>query len=122
MLPSEIEVSPNVVLEAKASGLVPLVAPNGGGKFVSKDGEDGLIVTSHDASDWAHAISSILADDERRSAISISALREIERNHPTWEQVVVEDLYPVWLRCAAARRGVSEKYVQTAPAYSGPAS
>ena len=120
--PSEIEISPNVVLEAQASALACLVAPNGGGRFVARDGLDGCVLASRDPAIWAAGMSSILADDARRQAMGVAARADVQRRHPSWDQVVLEDLYPVWLHCMARRRGHADGYVQTAPAYSRSAS
>ena len=122
VFPSEIEVSPNVILEAQASGLAAIVAPDGGGRFIAQDGFDGLLVGSRDPAIWAERISEILSDDTRRLQIGLAARAEVERRHPSWEQVVLEDLYPIWRRSVAQRKGNLEDYVPATPAYSRSAS
>lgn len=122
VFPSEIEISPNVVLEAQASGLVSLVAPAGGGRFVAQHGLDGFVIASREPNVWAEQITAILSDDARRLTMGVTARSEVERRHPSWEQVVLEDLYPIWLRSAAQRKGNAENYVSAAPAYSRSAS
>ena len=118
VFPSEIEISPNVVLEAQASGLVSLVAPGGGGRFVAQHGLDGFVIGSRDPNVWAEQIAAILSDDARRQVMGATARAEVERRHPSWEQVVLEDLYPIWRRACAQRQGNMENYVPAAPAYS----
>jgi glycosyltransferase involved in cell wall biosynthesis len=98
--PSRVEISPNVVLEAKASGLPVLVAKGGGDVFVGENGRDGLIVGDDDPAAWAHAIAALAVDPERREAMSRAARAEIETKHPSWEEVLAEDLLPVWKRVA----------------------
>jgi glycosyltransferase involved in cell wall biosynthesis len=122
VFPSEIEISPNVVIEAQASGLASLVAPGGGGRFVAQHGLDGLVIDSREPHAWARQIAAILSDDARRVAMGIAARMEVERRHPSWEQVVLEDLYPIWRRSVAQRKGHTENYVSAAPAYSRSAS
>lgn len=122
VFPSEIEVSPNVILEAQASGLACVVAPDGGGRFIAQDGLDGLVLGSRDPAIWAERISGILSDDSRRLQIGLAARAEVERRHPSWEQVVLEDLYPIWRRSVAQRKGNTEDYVPATPAYSRSAS
>lgn len=118
VFPSEIEISPNVVLEAQASGLVSLVAPGGGGRFVAQHGLDGFVIGSRDPNVWAEQIAQILSDDARRQVMGATARAEVERRRPSWEQVVLEDLYPIWRRACAQRQGNMENYVPAAPAYS----
>jgi glycosyltransferase involved in cell wall biosynthesis len=104
VFPSAIEVSPNVVLEAKASGLPVVVAPEGGGRFVRESGVDGLVVHGTSDEAWADAIAHLVGDPARRSAISRAARQDIERGHPSWDAVFAEDLLPVWRRAAEATR------------------
>ena len=101
VFPSEMEISPNVVLEAKASGAVCVVAPGGGGRFVRRNGRDGIIVEGRDPRDWADAICSLLGDATQRAEIGRAARLDIERRHPSWDDVFLEDLCPVW-RAAAS--------------------
>jgi len=122
VFPSEIEVSPNVVLEAQASGLVTLVAPGGGGRFVAQHGLDGIVIDSREPNVWAAEIAAILSDDARRLDMGAAARAEVQCRHPSWEQVILEDLYPIWLRSAKQRKGNTENYVPAAPAYHRSAS
>ncbi len=110
VFPSQIEIFPNVVLEAKASGLPVLVSSVGGSaKLVRHPGpaqrEDGLVVESSDSYVWAEAIDSLLRDPARRRAMGEEARRTIERTWPSWRQVLHEDLLPVW-QFVARERGV----------------
>ncbi len=109
VFPSQIEIFPNVVLEAKASALPVLVSSAGGSaKLVRRPGpaycEDGLVVESSDSYVWAEAIDSLLRDPARRRAMGEEARRTIERAWPSWRQVLHEDLLPVW-RFVARERG-----------------
>jgi glycosyltransferase involved in cell wall biosynthesis len=96
VFPSRVEVSPNVVLEAKASGLPVIVAAQGGGIFVSVPGEDGIVVDDHAVGAWADAIESLLADPSRRQALAAAGYEDVVRHRPDWDQVFEEDLIPVW--------------------------
>jgi glycosyltransferase involved in cell wall biosynthesis len=96
VFPSRVEVSPNVVLEAKASGLPVIVAAQGGGIFVSVPGEDGIVVHDHTVGAWADAIESLLADPSRRQALASAGYQDVVRHRPDWDQVFEEDLVPVW--------------------------
>lgn len=104
VFPSETEVSPNVVLEAKASGLpVVVAADHGGGQFVADSGRDGIVIAGQDPADWAAAVGALLADDAGRRAMGAAARDWAETRWPSWLDVLREDLLPVWQAAAAAR-------------------
>jgi glycosyltransferase involved in cell wall biosynthesis len=100
LFPSTAEISPNVVLEAKASGLPVAVARGAGDNFVRNDSIDGLIVASREPEDWVPAIDSLIQDRLRRGRMSRAARQDVERHRPTWDDVFHEDLLPVWRRVA----------------------
>ena len=104
VFPSTTEVSPNVVLEAKASGLpVVVAADHGGGQFVACSGEDGIVLTEMDAASWAQAIAPLVVDETRRAEIGRQARQWIEREWPDWGEVLERDLLAAWHE--AARNG-----------------
>ncbi|HSA92427.1 MAG TPA: glycosyltransferase [Terriglobales bacterium] len=104
VFPSRIEISPNVVLEAKAAGLPVMVARQGGSsQFVKETGRDGLVIAQDDRAVWAEAIQSLWSDPARRTAIAAEARRWIENERPSWREVLVQDLVPVWQRVACER-------------------
>ena len=105
VFPSMTEVSPNVVLEAKASGLPVIVAAHhGGGQFVARPGQDGLVLDSQDPALWVRAMTPLLRQPDARLAMSAHARRWAETVWPGWRDVLLEDLIPVW-RKAASRAG-----------------
>lgn len=102
VFPSRSEVSPNVVLEARASGLPVVVADhNGGGRFVAKPGTCGVTVADNDPATWADAIERLLENAAGRRAMGHAAWCWVKAEEPTWEEVLVHDLLPVWRRTAA---------------------
>ncbi len=108
VFPSEIEVFPNVVLEAKASGLPVLVSAQGGSaKLVHRGSgtaaEDGVLVESSDSYVWAEHLDALLRDPPRRRALGEEARQSIGRTWPSWRQVLREDLLPVWQLIARER-------------------
>lgn len=97
VFPSESEVSPNVVLEAKTSGLPVFVsARDGGAQFVQISGQDGVLVVSSDPGDWATTLLPYLTDRDRRTAMSQIARQSIEQHWPSWIDVLQADLLPIW--------------------------
>jgi glycosyltransferase involved in cell wall biosynthesis len=104
VFPSTTEVSPNVVLEAKASGLpVVVAADHGGGQFVARSGEDGIVLTEMDAASWAEAIAPLVVDETHRAEIGRQARQWIELEWPDWGEVLERDLLAAWHE--AARNG-----------------
>jgi glycosyltransferase involved in cell wall biosynthesis len=101
VFPSTTEVSPNVVLEAKASGLpVVVAADHGGGQFVACSGEDGVVLNDMDVASWAKAIAPLVADETRRREIGRNARAWIERDWPDWTEVLERDLLAAWHEAA----------------------
>ena len=105
LFPSTTEVSPNVVIEAKASGLPVLVASaHGGGQFIAQNGADGFILDSTDPADWAEAARPLLRDAAKRTVIGATARRWAEQDWPSWRQVLEQDLLPAWRSAAEIGR------------------
>jgi len=99
--PSEIEICPNVVIEAKSSGLPVLVPSKGGASgLIKKDGEDGILVDDNSPRAWANAIQVLLRDSILRKQMGQAARQIIENEWPSWKQVMAEDLIPVWQKVA----------------------
>lgn len=105
VFPSMTEVSPNVVLEAKASGLpVVVAADHGGGQFVANSGDDGIVLSAMDGSSWAKAIEPLVVDETRRQEIGRNARAWIEREWPDWSEVLERDLLAAWHEAAVNGR------------------
>jgi glycosyltransferase involved in cell wall biosynthesis len=101
VFPSTTEVSPNVVLEAKASGLpVVVAAAHGGGQFVARSGGDGLVLPARIAEAWATAIRPLVTDAAARQAMGRAARRWIETEWPDWGEVLERDLLVAWKEAA----------------------
>jgi len=103
VFPSESEVSPNVVLEARASGLpVLLSVRDGGARFVARSGEDGILMDDPAPDAWAKALRPMLANPEARTQMGCRARAVVEATAPTWRTVLEQDLFPAWQAAAAA--------------------
>jgi len=100
-LPSQIEESANVVLEALASGLPVLVTREGGMGRVLVEGETGLTLPGGASAAWAEAIGLLTRDSQRRLRMARAARRYAEQHLPSWEDVLAEDLLPRWQEAAA---------------------
>jgi glycosyltransferase involved in cell wall biosynthesis len=104
VFPSESEVSPNVVLEAKAAGLpVVISARDGGAQYVHCSGEDGLLVADADPATWAESLVPLLKEDNYRRTIGLRAHQTVATDWPSWADVFAEDLLPIWQSVVAAR-------------------
>ncbi len=118
VFPSRTETYGNVVVEAQASGLPVVVSSHGGaGERVQRPGEDGVRVDEDDPALWAQEISDLLARPERL-AVMRAALSEHATSVPTWTDVLVEDLLPVW-RSVVGREPRKESQSRRAEAVGG---
>lgn len=103
LFPSTTEVSPNVVIEAKASGLPVLVAAShGGAQFIRRPGTDGVIVADQRPETWAALTQGLLDNGEARRAMSIAARDWAENDWPSWTDVLTGELLGAWHSAANA--------------------
>ncbi|OAN49258.1 hypothetical protein A6A04_03850 [Paramagnetospirillum marisnigri] len=96
VMPSEIEELSNVVLEGLASGLPVVVSAEGGMGELVQPGLTGEVVPGGDASSWADVLARLAADADLRSRMRAAVAADAPRRLPSWEQVLAEDLLPVW--------------------------
>jgi glycosyltransferase involved in cell wall biosynthesis len=101
LFPSMIDESGNAAVEALASGLPTLLAECNGVASRMADCA-GLRVLPGDRPEvWAEAIAELAAAPEWRMAMGRAARLYVEARVPSWADVLVEDLLPVWQRAAA---------------------
>jgi glycosyltransferase involved in cell wall biosynthesis len=98
--PSEIEERSNVALEALSSGR-PLVATEVVARGVVSDGDTGIVVRGAGAAPWAQAIGRLGGDEALRARMGAAARRRAETAFPSWREVLLEDLVPIWRRARA---------------------
>jgi glycosyltransferase involved in cell wall biosynthesis len=102
-MPSDIEVFANVVPEAMSSGLpVVISARSGMGRLVT-DGETGHVVAGEAPEDWAETIAAMVDDDTAIPRMGRAARTVSELLFPSWDDVLAEDLLPLWRAAVAAR-------------------
>ena len=70
VFPSHTDTFGNVVLEALASGIPSVVTPDGGPRYIVRDGETGLIATDDEFSD---AIARLMLDTELYARMQVAA-------------------------------------------------
>jgi len=105
VFPSRNEISPNVVVEAKASGLPIVVSAEGGSsRFIREHAEDGVILDDDHPAHWAEEIELLCLDSERRLAMGERARYSVENQWPSWRDVLRQDLVPVWQAVALKKR------------------
>lgn len=99
VFPSATEVMPNVVIEAKASGLPVVLADRGGSRqLVQVPGEDGVLVRNGNPARWASAIARAFRHPDWRASLARAARHHIETGWPSWDDVLQQDLLPAWER------------------------
>lgn len=102
-LPSRIETFGNVVIEAQASGVAALVAAEAGTERLIRPGT-GLALPAEDVAAWADALVLLAGDRARLTAMGRDARAYVERDWPSWGDVLTEDLLPRWRAAAGERR------------------
>ncbi|MCX7011182.1 MAG: glycosyltransferase family 4 protein [Candidatus Sumerlaeota bacterium] len=85
VLVSTGEGSPNVVLEAKASGLAVLATRVRGSEELIEDGVDGLLANLSEDSAIRGALERLIGDAELRRRLGVAARRSVERR--SWDSV-----------------------------------
>jgi glycosyltransferase involved in cell wall biosynthesis len=102
--PSEIEEWPNVVLEALASGAALAVAEEIGRAQLVVDGQTGVVVRGATAGAWAQTLVALVDRPELRARLGAAARRWAIGGIPSWRDVLVQDLLPVWSAVRAQER------------------
>ena len=103
LFPSMIDESGNAAVEALASGLPSLLAAGNGIASRMTDCEGLRVLPGDRPEAWAAAIAELAAAPQRLAAMRRAARAYVEAHLPSWADVLLEDLLPVWLRAAATR-------------------
>ncbi|GIX48977.1 MAG: glycosyl transferase [Candidatus Tectimicrobiota bacterium] len=96
LFPSEAEVWPNVVIEARACGLAVVACARGAAHVMRGHAWDGVLLPNRDPALWTAAVETLLAQPHRLRDMGRRARQAVEREMPSWQQVLEEDLLPVW--------------------------
>ena len=94
VFPSKYEIGPQVVLEAKSCGAIPVVYPTGGGKRISKSGEDGIVIKEYDSTVWASEIKKILNDKKKINYMRNNILNEFKPM--SWKKIFEKFFIDEW--------------------------
>ncbi|WP_240436597.1 glycosyltransferase [Streptomyces sporangiiformans] len=95
--PSRTETIGNAVAEAMASGLAVFL-PEGARttQWLTAPGQDGIVVRRDDVHGWAETLGTLVDRPRQLRAVARRAAETARNEHPSWEQVLAEDLLPVW--------------------------
>jgi glycosyltransferase involved in cell wall biosynthesis len=104
LFPSTIDESGNAAVEALATGLPALLAGGSGVAVRMADCPAVRVLPGDSAPVWGAAIAALAADPRHCRKLGEMARAYIEAEVPSWEEVVIEDLLPVWREAAALRR------------------
>jgi glycosyltransferase involved in cell wall biosynthesis len=110
LFPSTIDESGNAAVEALAAGLPALLAGGSGVAVRMADCLAVRVLPGDDATAWAAAIAALAADPRHCRELGTMARAYIETEVPSWEEVVIEDLLPVWREAAASRRANGHRH------------
>jgi glycosyltransferase involved in cell wall biosynthesis len=102
LFPSEAEVWPNVVMEARACGLPVFTCARGASHVMHGAGQDGFLLPNREPGAWLAALTPVLSHPARLREMGCQARRAVETQVPSWVQVLEEDLLPVWQKSAVA--------------------
>ena len=94
VFPSKYEIGPQVVLEAKSCGAIPVVYPTGGGKRISKSGEDGIVIKEYDSTVWASEIKKLLDDKKKINYMRSKILNEFKPM--SWKKIFQKFFVDEW--------------------------
>ena len=94
VFPSKYEIGPQVVLEAKSCGAIPVVYPTGGGKRISKSGEDGIVIQEYDSAVWASEIKKLLNDKNKINYMRGKILDEFKPM--SWKKIFQKYFIDEW--------------------------
>lgn len=101
VFPSTIDEFGNAAVEALASGLPSLLAGGSGVAARMADCPAVQVLPGDAPAIWTTAIAELAAAPERCRELGQLARDYIEARVPSWEEVVSEDLLPVWQEAAA---------------------
>ncbi|MBT6853960.1 MAG: glycosyltransferase family 4 protein, partial [Nitrospina sp.] len=95
VLPSLLEGTPNILLEAMACQLPVVATAVGGVGCVIEDGENGLIIPPRSDTRLAEAVISLLQDPALRERLSVKARNTVHSQYGSWKQqsAKLENLY-----------------------------
>ena len=107
--PAVVEELSNAVIEATSSGLPLVVAAGSGSERFVVEGKTGLVSREATPQAWAEALVELLRDPQRAAAMGRDAHAWSLVYAPTWHEVLVNDLLPVWRAAAEHHEVASER-------------
>jgi phosphatidylinositol alpha 1,6-mannosyltransferase len=98
VFPSHTDTFGNVVLEALASGVPAIVTPDGGPRYIVKDGETGTIATDED---FSAAVAKLILDPEMHARMRLASRTYAQS--ASWDSVF-EGVYSTYQQVLASHR------------------
>ena len=103
LFPSVIDESGNAAVEAMACGLPALLAAGSGVASRMADCPGVRVLPGDAPAAWAAAIAELASAPQRLQAMGEAARAYVAARVPSWREVLIEDLLPVWRAAATAR-------------------
>jgi len=102
LFPSVIDESGNAAVEALASGLPALLAEGSGVASRMADCAGMRVLPGDNPEAWSAGICELAAAPQRLQTMRQAARAYVEARVPSWRQVLLQDLLPVWRAAATA--------------------
>jgi glycosyltransferase involved in cell wall biosynthesis len=103
LFPSVIDESGNAAVEAMASGLPALLAAGSGVATRMADCAAVRVLPGDAPEAWVAALAEMAASPQHLKALGRAARAYVEARVPSWRDVLMEDLLPVWHAAVRAR-------------------
>lgn len=107
LFPSEAEVWPNVVTEAKACGLPVLACQEGARHVMLGQGQDGILLPDRDPERWVRLSKALLENPGVLREMGLRARQDAQNRYPSWTEVLEQDILPVWRGAASGSMPLS---------------
>ncbi len=109
IFPSKLETFGNVIRESLASGTAAFVSDQGSGAGDVIDAVTGRYLPSDTPSAWREAVAQLTSQPARAKAWGRAAATMARERFPSWREVLLRDLIPVWEQAAGSMENAAHR-------------